>query len=115
VNAYRDGTYDFADLLRKTSEIEGIERIRFTSPHPSEMTERAIAVMATCSKVAPYLHLPLQSPRIALRADGTRLHCGAIRRLVARFRASHPLRSVPTSSLAFLVKRRLIFVQRMSS
>lgn len=61
VNAYRDGTYDFADLLRKTSEIEGIERIRFTSPHPSDMTERAIEVMATCSKVAPYLHLPLQS------------------------------------------------------
>src|SRR5258706_1059957 len=61
VNAYRDGTYDFADLLRKTSEIEGIERIRFTSPHPSDMTERTIEVMATCSKVAPYLHLPLQS------------------------------------------------------
>ncbi len=61
VNAYREGTYDFADLLRKTNEIEGIERIRFTSPHPSDMTERAIEAMATCSKVAPYLHLPLQS------------------------------------------------------
>ncbi len=61
VNAYRDGAHDFADLLRKTAEISGIERIRFTSPHPSDMTERAIEAMATCSKVAPYLHLPLQS------------------------------------------------------
>jgi tRNA-2-methylthio-N6-dimethylallyladenosine synthase len=61
VNAYRDGEHDFADLLRKTAAIAGIERIRFTSPHPSDMTERAIDAMATCEKVAPYLHLPLQS------------------------------------------------------
>jgi len=61
VNAYRDGDYDFADLLRQTAEIDGIERIRFTSPHPSDMSERLIEAMATCAKVAPYLHLPLQT------------------------------------------------------
>jgi tRNA-2-methylthio-N6-dimethylallyladenosine synthase len=61
VNAYRDGEHDFADLLRQTEAIDGIERIRFTSPHPSDMTDRAIEAMATCPKVAPYLHLPLQS------------------------------------------------------
>jgi tRNA-2-methylthio-N6-dimethylallyladenosine synthase len=61
VNAYRNGDDDFADLLRKTAEIDGIQRIRFTSPHPSDMTERVIEAMATCDKVAPYLHLPLQS------------------------------------------------------
>jgi tRNA-2-methylthio-N6-dimethylallyladenosine synthase len=61
VNAYRDGDDDFADLLRKTAEIDGIQRIRFTSPHPSDMTERVIEAMATHDKVAPYLHLPLQS------------------------------------------------------
>jgi len=61
VNAYRDGDNDFADLLRKTAEIAGIERIRFTSPHPSDMSDRVIEVMATCPKVAPYLHLPLQA------------------------------------------------------
>jgi tRNA-2-methylthio-N6-dimethylallyladenosine synthase len=60
VNAYRDGDQDFADLLRKTGEIDGIERIRFTSPHPADMSERVIAAMATV-KVAPYLHLPLQA------------------------------------------------------
>jgi tRNA-2-methylthio-N6-dimethylallyladenosine synthase len=61
VNAYRDGEHDFADLLHQTARIDGIERIRFTSPHPSDMGERIIETMATCSKVAPYLHLPLQS------------------------------------------------------
>ena len=61
VNAYRDGGRDFADLLRETAAIGGIERIRFTSPHPSDMSERVTDAMATCDKVAPYLHLPLQS------------------------------------------------------
>jgi tRNA-2-methylthio-N6-dimethylallyladenosine synthase len=61
VNAYRDGGQDFADLLSQTAAIDGIERIRFTSPHPSDMSEHVIEVMATCTKIAPYLHLPLQS------------------------------------------------------
>jgi tRNA-2-methylthio-N6-dimethylallyladenosine synthase len=61
VNAYRDGDNDFADLLCKTAKIAGIERIRFTSPHPSDMSDRVIEVMATCPRVAPYLHLPLQA------------------------------------------------------
>jgi tRNA-2-methylthio-N6-dimethylallyladenosine synthase len=61
VNAYRDEDGDFADLLQKTAAIDGVERIRFTSPHPSDMSERVIEAMATYSKVAPYLHLPLQA------------------------------------------------------
>ncbi len=61
VNAYHDGRWDLAELLRQTAAVEGIERIRFTSPHPTEMTEALIAVMATTPKVSPYLHLPVQS------------------------------------------------------
>jgi len=61
VNAYRDGNVDFAELLRRTAAIEGIARIRFTSPHPSDMTERVIDAMASCPKVCPQLHLPVQS------------------------------------------------------
>jgi tRNA-2-methylthio-N6-dimethylallyladenosine synthase len=61
VNAYRDGDVDFADLLRRADGIEGIERIRFTSPHPADMTLRAIEAIATCDKVCPQVHLPLQS------------------------------------------------------
>ncbi|MCL5044178.1 MAG: tRNA (N6-isopentenyl adenosine(37)-C2)-methylthiotransferase MiaB [Deltaproteobacteria bacterium] len=61
VNAYRYGTTDFAALLRAVAAVDGIARIRFTSPHPLEMTERLIEVMATEPKVQPYLHLPVQS------------------------------------------------------
>ena len=61
VNAYRDGDMDFGRLLRQTAQVDGIERIRFTSPHPSDMDESAIAAMAECDKVAAYLHLPLQA------------------------------------------------------
>ena len=61
VNAYRDDTSDFADLLRATQTIDGIDRIRFTSPHPAEMSDRLIDAMAECPKVMPQIHLPVQS------------------------------------------------------
>jgi len=61
VNVYRDGAVDFGELLRRTNAIDGIERIRFTSPHPSDMTDSVIDAMASCRKVCPQLHLPVQS------------------------------------------------------
>jgi tRNA-2-methylthio-N6-dimethylallyladenosine synthase len=61
VNSYHDGAHDFADLLRATDAVEGLLRIRFTSPHPSDMSDRAIAAIAECAKVCPQVHLPLQS------------------------------------------------------
>jgi len=61
VNAYRDGDVDFGALLRRTNAVDGIERIRFTSPHPSDMTASVIDAMASCEKVCPQLHLPVQS------------------------------------------------------
>src|SRR5262245_1407575 len=61
VNAYHDGTTDFASLLRRLADVDGLERIRFTSPHPAEMTDAVIDAMATCPKVSPQLHLPVQS------------------------------------------------------
>jgi tRNA-2-methylthio-N6-dimethylallyladenosine synthase len=61
VNSYHDGTNDFADLLRAADAVEGLRRIRFTSPHPSDMNQRLIAAMAGCAKVMPQVHLPLQS------------------------------------------------------
>jgi tRNA-2-methylthio-N6-dimethylallyladenosine synthase len=61
VNAYRHGPVAFAELLRRTAEIPGIERIRFTSPHPADMTDAVIEAMAASAKVCPQLHLPVQS------------------------------------------------------
>ena len=68
VNAYRDGDLDFADLLRATAAIDSIARIRFTSPHPSDMTERVIDAIGSEPKVCPQVHLPLQSASNAVLA-----------------------------------------------
>jgi tRNA-2-methylthio-N6-dimethylallyladenosine synthase len=51
----------FADLLRALARVEGIERIRFTSPHPKDLRPETIAAMAESATVCPQLHLPLQS------------------------------------------------------
>src|SRR5581483_9453355 len=61
VNAYRFGEVDFARLLRMVARVDGIERIRFTSPHPADMSGAVIEAMATEPKVQPWLHLPVQS------------------------------------------------------
>ena len=61
VNAYRHGEVDFGRLLKMIAAVQGIERIRFTSPHPCDMTPSVIHAMASEPKVQPYLHLPVQS------------------------------------------------------
>jgi len=61
VNSYRDGEYDFADLLRHINDIKGIERIRFITSHPRDLSEKLIKTMAELEKVCEHLHLPIQS------------------------------------------------------
>jgi tRNA-2-methylthio-N6-dimethylallyladenosine synthase len=64
VNAYGVEFGDrgaFADLLRACGHIEGLERVRFTSPHPRDFTDDVIAAMAETANVMPQLHMPLQS------------------------------------------------------
>jgi tRNA-2-methylthio-N6-dimethylallyladenosine synthase len=51
----------FAKLLRAINKIEGIERIRFVSPHPKDFTDDVIEAIADCDKVCKFVHLPLQS------------------------------------------------------
>lgn len=57
---YED-VYSFATLLRAINKIEGIERIRFVSPHPKDFTDDVIEAIADCEKVCKLVHLPLQS------------------------------------------------------
>ena len=52
---------DFSDLLEMVSEIEGVERIRFTSPHPLHMDDKFLKVFATNPKICKSMHMPLQS------------------------------------------------------
>ncbi len=51
----------FADLLRAVDAVEGIERVRFTSPHPKDLRAETVAAMAECASVCEHLHLPVQS------------------------------------------------------
>jgi tRNA-2-methylthio-N6-dimethylallyladenosine synthase len=64
VNAYGSEFGDreaFSKLLRACGEIDGLERVRFTSPHPRDFTDDVIAAMAETANVMPQLHMPLQS------------------------------------------------------
>jgi tRNA-2-methylthio-N6-dimethylallyladenosine synthase len=64
VNSYGrdlDGRPLFADLLRELGDVEGLERVRFTSPHPHDFTLDVLDAMAATPNVMPHLHLPLQS------------------------------------------------------
>lgn len=56
-----EGINSFATLLRAINKIEGIERIRFVSPHPKDFTDDVIQAIAECEKVCKLVHLPLQS------------------------------------------------------
>jgi tRNA-2-methylthio-N6-dimethylallyladenosine synthase len=66
VNAYEgpredESTADLADLIRAIADLEDVERIRFTTSHPREFTDRLIAAYADVPKLANHLHLPVQS------------------------------------------------------
>ena len=61
VNSYRWDDVTFADLLRAVAQIDGIERVRFTSPYPVDFTDDVIAALAESAKLCKYVHLPVQS------------------------------------------------------
>ena len=61
VNSYRHGDWTFTRLLREVARVPGIHRVRFTSPHPIDVTPELIGVMASEGAVCEQLHLPVQS------------------------------------------------------
>lgn len=61
VNSYQYEGVDFAQILRRVANVEGVRRVRFTSPHPNDVTDELIEVMATEPNVCAQLHLPVQS------------------------------------------------------
>ncbi len=91
VNAYRFGDTDFGRLLHLVAKVDGVERIRFTSPHPSDMCDSVIEAMATEPKVQPSLHLPVQSGSDRVLAAMERGYTvDEYVRLVERMRAAIP-------------------------
>ena len=61
VNAWSDGTRGLAHLIRAVAKIDGLERIRYTTSHPADVTDALIDAHGEVDKLMPYLHLPVQS------------------------------------------------------
>ena len=61
VNSFRTEDGDFADLLDRVANVKGIDRIRYTSPHPSDINDRVLDIMSKHSNICNNIHLPLQA------------------------------------------------------
>ena len=96
VNGYHgagpDGrTYSLADLVHHLARIDGLERLRYTTSHPRDMSDDLIAAHADETKLMPYLHLPFQSGADRILAAMNRKHTAReYLDLVARVRAAQP-------------------------
>ena len=95
VNAYhgQDGgqTWGLARLIRRLAQIDGLERIRFTTSHPNDMEDDLIAAHGDCPKLMPYLHLPVQSGSDRILKRMNRKHTAEqYVALIDRIRAARP-------------------------
>jgi tRNA-2-methylthio-N6-dimethylallyladenosine synthase len=96
VNAYRGagadgGRWPLARLLARLSELSGVERLRYTTSHPRDMSDDLIAAHRDLPKLMPYLHLPAQSGSDRVLAAMNRRHDRAFYlRLVERLRKARP-------------------------
>lgn len=61
VNSYHDGEFDFADLLDAVARVDSSMRIRYTTSHPQDMSDKLIETMAAHANICKYVHLPVQS------------------------------------------------------
>jgi tRNA-2-methylthio-N6-dimethylallyladenosine synthase len=97
VNSYHDGEQDFADLLRAVGGVDGIRRVRFTSPHPNDFTDRTISAMAEVAAVCEHVHLPVQSGSSpVLKRMGRRYDRAQYLDCVSRLRAAIPDLAITT-------------------
>ncbi|MEP1962204.1 tRNA (N6-isopentenyl adenosine(37)-C2)-methylthiotransferase MiaB [Tateyamaria sp.] len=96
VNAYHgagpDGSdYTLAKLIWDLDRVDGLERIRFTTSHPNDMTDELIEAHGTCAKLMPYLHLPVQSGSDKILKRMNRSHTAeSYLRVIERIRAARP-------------------------
>jgi tRNA-2-methylthio-N6-dimethylallyladenosine synthase len=100
VNSYGVGFGDrlaFSKLLRACGEVEGLERVRFTSPHPRDFTDDVIAAMAQTGNVMPQLHMPLQSGSdVVLRSMRRAYRRDKYLAIIDRVRAAMPDAAITT-------------------
>src|SRR4026209_2859339 len=68
VNSYHDGEHDFGDLLRSVGDVDGVRRIRFTSPYPTDFAPRVVEALAATPAVCEHIHPPApRGPNAVLR------------------------------------------------
>jgi len=104
VNSYRTETDTFPGLLRKLEAVEGLRRIRFTSPHPRHFDPETIHAMAECGKVCNHVHLPLQSGSNAILKKMRRQYTRErYLEIVAELRAAIPNLAITTDIIAGFV------------
>ncbi len=100
VNSYRYEEVAFAELLRAVAAVDGIERVRFTSPYPLDFSDAVIAAMAETPEICKHVHLPLQSGSDAVLERMRRGYDYAtFRALVAKLRAAMPSVAISTDVL----------------
>ncbi|UWQ90938.1 tRNA (N6-isopentenyl adenosine(37)-C2)-methylthiotransferase MiaB [Rhodobacteraceae bacterium M382] len=95
VNAYHgagpNGDMTLAQLIWELDKVDGLERIRFTTSHPNDMQDDLIEAHATCTKLMPYLHLPVQAGSDKILKRMNRSHTAeSYLRLIERIRAARP-------------------------
>ena len=91
VDAWRNHDMNFGDLLREVNQIEGLKRIRFTSPHPSHITPGVIDAIKESPKVCEWFHLPLQSASDRILKSMKRVYTmDKFRQLVQQIRTYWP-------------------------
>jgi tRNA-2-methylthio-N6-dimethylallyladenosine synthase len=91
VNSYRHGETRFADLMRRVADVPGVERVRFTSPHPKDFPTDLIRAIADHPKLAKHIHLPLQAGNDRVLDLMRRTYTNAeFRALVDEMRATIP-------------------------
>ena len=96
VNAYHgegpNGTdFTLAQLIWELDKVDGLERIRFTTSHPNDMTDELIEAHGNCAKLMPYLHLPVQSGSDHILKRMNRSHTAEnYLRVIERIRAARP-------------------------
>jgi len=91
VNAYHGHDRGLAGLIWELDKLDGLERIRFTTSHPNDMDDALIEAHGTCSKLMPYLHLPVQSGSDRILKAMNRKHTAeSYLRLIERIREARP-------------------------
>ena len=91
VNAWSDGSRGLDALIRALARIDGLQRIRYTTSHPADMTDALIAAHGEVDKLMPYLHLPVQSGSNRILKAMNRTHSAeSYVRIIERVRAARP-------------------------